>query len=197
MSQNQKNQLRPEANQGITVSADRLTRLSETVEGTIAPSQLPDLVDYLASEKGEIRYRFAGKLLTDQLARQKRVVKCIILGWFEVNDRITLLPTRFDLAIDSILVLVESESALPPLEEEAEDEDYVVCGAEFDVLARIQEEILLALPAATPRKMSKAEHEAEKRANPRSKSSALPTIDETNDEKPVSPFAKLAALKRR
>jgi uncharacterized protein len=197
MPQNQKNQLRHDANRDITVSADRLTRLNETVEGSVSLTQLPDLVDFLASEKGEIHYRFVGKLLTDQLARQKRVVKCIISGWFEVSDRVSLLPTRFDLAIDSTLVLVESESALPPLEEEADDEDYVVCGAEFDVLARIQEEILLALPAATPRKMSKAENEAEKRANPRSKSLASPTIDEMTDQKLVSPFAKLAALKRR
>ncbi len=182
----------------LVVSVDRMTRLKHVVEGKISPMQLPDLVEYLVSDRGEIEYRFLGNTLKDQSGTQKQQVKCIILGWFEIADAVTLQPTKFTLNIASDLVLVANEEQLPPLEAESDNEDYIVCGAEFDVLVRLQEEILLILPASTPRGVMQA-------GNSKSSTKSQPRLpkamqqsagsSDTGEQK-QSPFAKLAALKK-
>ncbi len=182
----------------LLVSVDRMTRLKQVVEGKISPNQLPDLVEYLGSEQGEIEYRFVGNTLKDQSGTQKQQVKCIISGWFEIADALTLQPTKFTLNIASHLVLVANEEQLPPLEAESDDEDYIVCGADFDVLARIQEEILLILPASAPRGLlqpgeSKNLTSRQSRLPKALKQSAMTGIA---GETKQSPFAKLAALKK-
>jgi uncharacterized metal-binding protein YceD (DUF177 family) len=176
------------------------------IEGKIAPQELPELTEFLAAPEGEILYRFVGKILTDQIARQKRQVKCIISGWLTIADAKTLQPTRFPLDITSKLVLVASEDEFPPLEEECEDEDTVVCGAEFDVGLRVQEEILLAMPVDVPRVLSheaEVEREAmlrklvrEVRGGHSVAAGALASVSPTDTSSPISPFAKLAALKK-
>ena len=130
------------------IQIDRFTRLNQSVSGKFAPEQLPRLAAYLAGRDGEINYLLAGQQTSDAAGSQKRSVKCIISGWFLLVDPVTLLPSCHELAIESKLVLVRDETELPPLELESDDEDYVVCGNEMDVLATVEEEVLLDLPAA-------------------------------------------------
>lgn len=195
---------------------DRLMQLGEVVTGEVAPLALPDLAAYLASDQGVIRYEISGKVSTDQSGSQRKRLRCIILGWFEVADPETLEPVRFDLDIDSRLVIVASEAQLPPLEDEPEDEDYVVCGIEFDIGAHLQEEVLLALPLDTPVSRSSSHTPSSRSANNNlgremkllsgavsgRRSAGRQVIqpapeEETSDAsaKP-SPFAKLASLKK-
>jgi uncharacterized protein len=177
---------------GTLIPVDRFTRLKERLEGVIAPTDLPELTDFLAGPAGEIRYRISGNVLTDQLSSQKRQLKCIILGWFEVADPHTLLPDRFELDIESKLIVVSSESDLPPLEAEQDDEDYIVAGAEISVLDVVQEEVLLALPADLPRRTAEDIRVSAQEKLLAAKQSAPKA--ESMTQKP-SPFAKLAALK--
>lgn len=176
---------------GGVIAVDRFTRLKARTEGMFAPTDLPALADFLVSPEGEIRYQISGNLLTDQLSSQKRQLKCIISGWFHVADPVTLLPDQFVLDIESKLIVVSSESDLPPLEAEQDDEDYIVAGAEISVLDVVQEEILLALPADLPRRTPE-----DVRASAKDKLLAAkqPTAKSDETAKP-SPFAKLAALK--
>jgi hypothetical protein len=167
----------------MMVNTDQLMR--QPVEGVVSPTKFPELTEYLASSLGEIRYHFEGKCLIDQLGRQKRQVKCIILGWFEVKDVLTLLPSRFICDIQNVLVLVASEEELPPLQDEQDDEDYVITGSEFNVWASIQEEILLALPINTPRTSSQIV-----------KDKPQQQVKSVMNQARPSPFAKLAALKK-
>ena len=178
------------------VSVDRLTRLKQVVEGEFAPLELPELADFLASPKGQVRYRITGNSLSDQSGRQQKRLQCIISGWFDVMDPVTLAPSRFELDIESRLVLVASEEALPPLEDEADDEDYIVCGQDFDLKAHIQEEVLLAMPTTTPRSRSLPETKLPKSLR-RSRQSdvAVGNVQVTVEAK-QSPFAKLAGLKK-
>ncbi len=178
---------------------DRLLRSPVPIEGSISPTQLPDLIDYLASGKGEIQYQFSGNTLTDQLGTKKHRVKCIISGWFEVADTLTLEAVPFTLDVTHNLVLVATEAELPPLEAESDDEDYIVCGAEFDVMARLQEEILLNLPVTTPRGLSPnaAGVSASDKAQPGdAKTFHGASVPGQTGGKQQSPFAKLAALKK-
>jgi hypothetical protein len=164
-----KNQKTPAIDVEMTVNIDKLMR--QPVEGVISPTKFPELAEYLASSLGEIHFRFDGKCLLDQLGRQKRQVKCIISGWFEVKDVLTLLPTRFSCDVRSVLVLVTSEEELPSLQDEQDDEDYVVTGSE--------------LPISTPRATSQA-----------SKTKPQQLVKSVADQTRPSPFAKLAVLKK-
>jgi uncharacterized metal-binding protein YceD (DUF177 family) len=174
------------------VSVDRLTRLQKLVEGTFPPAELPGLADYLATPSGKISYRLSGNIVSDQSGRQQKRLQCIISGWFEVLDAVTLLPSRFELDIDSRLVLVSSEDELPPLEDEADDEDFIVCAQDFDITSHVQEEILLVLPITTPRNGSLPDAALPKTLRMAGAAGVAGKVEGKRE----SPFAKLQALKK-
>jgi uncharacterized metal-binding protein YceD (DUF177 family) len=171
------------------IQIDRFTRQKMSVSGKYSPSQMARLADYLAGEEGEIRYALTGSEVTDLTGSQKRCVKCIISGWFLVTDPGTLKPVRHEVAIESRLVVVRDESALPPFELEAEDEDYIICGNEMRVMERVEEEILLDLPTVLAGNMEAAAGSARAAAG---KHSLAGIATETRK----SPFAELAKLKK-
>lgn len=178
----------PISNMRETIKVDSFTRLGQVCSGAVAPGQLPRLAGYLADAGGEVSYTFSGHLRTDPAGSQKNSIKCIIYGWFFLTDPISLEPVRHDVQIQSKLVLVKDESMLPPLELEADDEDYIVCSGEMDVLERVEEELLLDLPvtAISVTAAGKA------RTGNSSASVAAPTAVKKN-----SAFAKLAELKKK
>lgn len=174
------------------LAVDKLMRDSGTdkgtVEGTLVPTRFPELMTYLADHEGLVNYRFTSVPTRDAMGSQTRRLECIISGWFSILDSQTLEPKRFSLDLVSRLVLVRAEADLPALEEEAADEDYIVCGAEMDIVERVQEEILLALPADTPiaQNSDNARRPSPKRAE---------SISGVERVRPTA-FAKLAALKK-
>ena len=182
-----------------TIHIDRFTRLKQSVVGKFAPQKLPRLAEYLAGEDGEINYSLAGNLAVDAAGSQERRVKCIIYGWFLLSDPVTLDVMRHTLNINSLLILVHDESELPPLETESESEDYVVCGAEMNVAERVEEEILLSLPAHTVNRSGMKNSRIERVENGEIK--PAPSANTSNapgtEGRKISPFAKLAALKKK
>ena len=173
----------------MLVSIDKLMRDKSATEGTLKPRQLLELQTYLAADDGVIAYRFTALPKSDATGRQTRRLECIISGWFSILDAQTLEPKRFLVDLVSRLVLVKTEADLPALEEEAADEDYIVCGSEMDIIQRVQEEILLALPADTP-----IAPDADVAASPVKNATALQSA-KVETVRP-SAFAKLAALKK-
>ena len=169
-----------------TVPIERFTRQNQSLTGALKPAELPRLSDFLAGPEGEIAYELQGSQTIDPMGRQNRRLKCIISGWFLLIDGTSLQGFRYPLAIESRLVVVRSEADLPPLEAEADDEDYIVCPAEMDVVERVEEEILLNLPSQAVRNDSAV---AAKRSAPGQQGEATGT-------KAASPFAKLAELKK-
>ncbi len=171
------------------ISVDRFTRTAQVIAGQCTAASLSRLKPFLALPEGEIDYTLSGAESVDASGGRVKRVKCIITGWFFLLDPKTLEPEHHDLAIESRLVVVNEESELPPLEDEAADEDYVALGAEFEVEALIEEEILLDLPlwaiTAKPDKASVARGEGRKQNG----------VDGAPAKKP-SPFAKLATLKK-
>jgi hypothetical protein len=179
-----------------TINIDRFTRLNQTIEGNFLPRELSGLAEYLAGEGGEINYSLTGRLEIALSGSQVRRVKCIIYGCFLLFDPVTLATVQHTLDINSSLILVEAESDLPPLEMESESEDYIVCGSNMDVAGRVEEEILLSLPAHAVRKSGVLEK----------RTAEVIGIGETSKKakisgalvpegKKISPFAKLAKLK--
>ncbi len=185
-------------NMSKTINIDRFTRLKQSVSGKLDPQKLPRLVEYLAGEGGEINYSMTGNLAVDLAGSQERRVKCIIYGWFLLSDPVTLAAVRYVLDVNSALILVTDESELPPLEMESATEDYVICGAEMNIVERIEEEILLSLPAQTVNRSEMiASHDVAKVGG----AAGSPKIANVSRPAPadatkISPFAKLAALKK-
>lgn len=189
-------------NMSLTIDIDRFTRLKQTIAGKFAPRELPFLAEYLAGDDGEINYSMDGNLAVDQAGSQERQVKCIISGWFLLFDPVTLAPVRHTLNIRSALILVNDESGLPPLEMESETEDYIVCGAKMAVAGRVEEEILLGLPANAVNRggmIDLLDNSAGKNTGigqgASRKNLALAKVPVAEGRK-ISPFAKLAELKK-
>jgi len=166
-------------------------KLGQPVDGTFKPAELPALADFLVTDKGSVSYQLIADVVTRRLGGEHQRVQCIITGWFEVLDGLTLQPSRFPLDIRSMLVLVPSEADLPPLEEEGDDEDYIVCGPDFDIAALVQEEVLLALPNTLPRVRRQ-----DAGLTPKSFSARSDTKVSAATGVADSPFAKLQALKK-
>jgi uncharacterized protein len=172
------------------IQVERFTRQKQSISGHYAPGQLSRLAEYLAGDEGEILFSLTGSEATDLAGSQKRCIKCIISGWFLVTDPGTLKPVRHGFAIESRLVVVRAESGLPPLELESEDEDYIICGTEMNVMERIEEELLLDLPSALVRHLEPAGKSVKS-----AKAGAMTPGSATNAK--ISPFARLAELKKK
>ena len=177
------------------LQVERFTRQKLSISGHYVPRQLRRLAEYLAGDEGEIHFSLTGNEITDLTGGHKRCIKCTISGWFFVADPGTLKPLRHDLSIESRLVVVKDESALPPLELESEDEDYIICASGMNVMERIEEEILLDLPAALARHAGPTGKSAKIAAKSVNKAEAMTPVDATNAR--VSPFARLAELKKK
>lgn len=203
------------------IALDRFTNQSQTVAGTLLPFSLPRLKPFLANSiesdaadrgaknsknDGEIRYTLSGHVTTDAVGRRTRRVKCIILGWFLLSDPETFEPEPYELSIKSTLVLVNNEADLPPLEAEAEDEDYVALGEELDIEDLVEEEILLDLPfwaiaVESPETLAKAKLKQAKQTKVAKSKKPLSTSEPSENQDvsvapKLSPFAVLAALKK-
>ena len=183
----------------LIINVDRFTRLKQSVKGRFSPFDLPGLTDFLASGEGEISFSLSGNLVVSLAGEQERRVKCIISGWLALFDPVTLAAIRHPLDIASSLVVVKDESDLPPLEMESEGVDFVVCGVNMDVAERVEEEILLSLPAHAVRREEKDDSRNERANSVINKpTKRATTIQEpANAGKKISPFAKLVELKKK
>ena len=156
------------------IHPDRLTPAGTTFEGTVKPGDLPRVAPELANPEGELRYRVTARLD----ANQRRVVSCIIDGFVFLTCQTTMEVFRHEVEAGDRLVLVGSESELPPTEGESDEEDFVVATDPLDPLGLVEDAVLLTLPMV-PRK-------------PGTGPAAEGT--EAGSGKP-SPFAALASLK--
>jgi len=160
----------------LLIHPERLSERPQVYEGTVGLDALPGLEDSVANDDMELRYSVTARLD----GHQRKVVSCIIEGFVFLTCQATLDTFRHPVSIEDRLVLVEGEAALPPIEEEADTEDYLVADEPIEVRELVEDAVILALPMV-PRKPGLEESEA--RAKPPA-------------EKGPSPFAKLASLKK-
>ena len=131
----------------LEIHPDRISERPQVFEGSADLDDFPELADALANDDAELRYT-----VTAQLDPQcRKVVSCIIEGFVFLTCQRSLEAFRYEIGISDKLVLVDSESQLPAIEEESDAEDYVVADGPIDVLDLVEEAVLLALPMV-PRK---------------------------------------------
>jgi uncharacterized protein len=157
------------------IDPERITTKPTVYRGVFTPPELERLEGAVADEGGELRYE-----VTAVVDRQRRkAVSCIIEGFVFLICQNTLEAFRHEISIRDRLILVDDESGLPSVEQENEDEDYVVADEPLDVRDLVEDAVLLSLPMI-PRKPG-AEGVARK---------------EAQEEPRASPFAALASLKK-
>ena len=154
---------------------ERLSAKPTVLAGTFKPDALERLADALADGRGELRYRITARLDP----QRRKVVSCIIEGFVFLTCQTSLEPFRHDVAIDDRLVLVDSESELPSIEEEDDTEDYLVADEPLDIRDLVEDAVLLALPMV-----------------PRKPGLEAPKGDDGEAVRKESPFAALASLKK-
>ena len=162
------------ADDEFLIYPDRISTKPQVLEGVFVPADLERLEEELASPEGELHYRICATL-DPQL---RRVVSCIIKGFVFLTCQTSLEAFRHEISIQDRLVLVQRESELPGIEEESDDEDYLVANEPLDIRDLVEDAVLLALPMV-PRKPGLGEAKAEGDGVPK-----------------ASPFAVLAELKR-
>jgi uncharacterized protein len=128
----------------LHIDALRLIRNKETASGKFAAHELPRVADYLRSLEGAVEYRIEG----GQDARQRPFIRCIINGYLELVCQRCLGPIQFAVSTDQRLIVVGSETAMPAPEDEEDEVDFIVAAPKFDVLALVEDEIILSLPLA-------------------------------------------------
>ena len=157
------------------IHADRLTARPLVFKGTFVPADLERLDGALADERGELRYEVSAAL--DK--QRRKVVSCIIEGFVFLICQNTLEAFRHEISIRDRLVLVDDEGGLPSVEEEGEEEDYVVVDGPLDIRDLVEDAVLLALPMVPRKPGLEGQAEGSKEA-----------------VRKESPFAALARLKK-
>jgi len=161
----------------LLIHPERISGKAIVFEGAVRADKLPRLAENLAEGASELRFRVAAVLDT----RRRKVVSCIIEGFVFLTCQSTLEAFRHPISIDDRLVLVDDESALPPIEEESDAEDYLVAGEPMRVLELVEDAVLLAIPMV-PRKPGLEGPQAAGKAQ---------------RGRGESPFAALASLKKK
>lgn len=127
-----------------SVNALEFAEKSLEIHGRISALELGRVADYLSPEGGDLQYELKGN-------RDAQGVASLTLqlhGWLGLVCHRCLGPLQFALDTQARFVLVRTEAELPPVEEERDDVDYLVADASLDVMAIIEDEVLLSLPMA-------------------------------------------------
>jgi uncharacterized protein len=157
------------------IHPERVSARPLAFKGTFAPADLERLEGAIADARGELRYE-----ITAVLDRQRRkTLSCIIEGFVFLICQNTLEAFRHEISIRDRLILVDDESGLPPVEEEGEDEDYVVADEPLDIRDLVEDAVLLSLPMIPRKPGSEGEARRQPQEGPK-----------------TSPFAALERLKK-
>jgi len=159
--------------QQIVIDSLSFAREGKALQGELPVSGLERLHDALAEIAGSVVFRLAGRM-----SRQDKPQLVLeVTGQVPVICQRCLGRLDYPLSIDSVLELIADEVDLSQDELEDDTRDFLVAQKELDVVALVEDEIILALPSA-----------------PRHDDCSLP--DSNTRGTKVSPFAALAALKK-
>ena len=159
--------------QQIVIDSLSFAREGKALQGELPLSGLERLHDVMAEIAGNVVFRLVGRM-----SRQNKPQLVL-----EVSGHVPVICQRclgrldYPLSIDSVLELIADEADLSQDELEDDTRDFLVAQKELDVVALVEDEIILALPSA-----------------PRHDDCALP--DSNSRGTKVSPFAALEALKK-
>ena len=160
--------------QRIVIDSKAFAREASLLQGELLVSELTRVLDSLVDSDGSLQYRVEG--LLDH--RNKPQIRLRLDGDLSVRCQRCLDGIVYPVRIRSLLEFVDDENDLTQEDLEDDSKDFLPAQKELDVVALIEDEIILDLPSA-----------------PRHESCALPDADLGTGR--VSPFSVLNGLKRK
>ena len=160
--------------QRVVIDSLAFAREGGLLQGELPVASLTRVLDMLAGSAGKLSYRVHG-----QMGPRNRPQLVLELdGMLSVCCQRCLEGIDYPVRIRTLLELVKDEEELTQEEIEDDSRDFLPAQAEVDVLALIEDEIILGLPSV-----------------PRHESCVLP---ETAKQMPsASPFSALKSLKSK
>lgn len=160
--------------QRVVINGVEFARGSESMSGELPVAGFARLRDALVESAGNMRYSLAGSLGS----RGEALLHLRVEGSLPLQCQRCMEPYDHALDVDVLFELLPGDAELTQEEVEDDSRDYLPADGDIDVLALIEDEIILALPVA-PR------HEECSVSLPRPEGGK------------VSPFDALAALKQK
>ncbi len=115
--------------------------------GEVAVADLLHLSDVLASLEGALAWRLEGSMAQGAVGLEPRL-RLVVEGELSLSCQRCLGGLSWGLKVDNVLQPVRPGQAIPEGELEDDEVDAIEVAAELDVLALVEDEILLALPIA-------------------------------------------------
>lgn len=161
----------------FAIDAFDFCRLEEHAEGEADVAELSRLRQECADASGTLRWTLQGG--ADQFGHPK--LELFVSGSVRLLCQRCLTPFAYDIAAHSVLILAPDEDGADKIEELLADDsvDVIVGSRRMDVLEIVEDEALLALPAA-PRHEVCPDSEA---------------VESLKSLKKISPFSVLKNLK--
>ncbi|MBL78614.1 MAG: hypothetical protein CMH70_00890 [Nitrosomonadaceae bacterium] len=159
----------------IVIDAHDFVRFSRSLHGNITLDKCTRLKDYLANNRGDLKYEINGILNKND----QSILQVIVKGEINLLCQRCLSEFAYALNLKSDLLLVNNEEELSYLDED-ESIEGILATSDMDIIELIEEEIILSLPIS-----------------PRHKEDICPEKELINSYKleKKQPFAKLSKLK--
>lgn len=156
----------------IVINSLAFARDANSLEGELPIAGLTRLLDKLVDSTGSLSYRVVGRLSP----RNRPQLLLQLDGVLSVCCQRCLDGIDYPVELRSVLEFVDDEEDLTQEEIEDDSKDFLPAQSELDVVALIEDEIILDLPSA-----------------PRHESCALPETGQGTGK--ISPFSVLKGLK--
>ncbi len=168
-----------------SLDLETLMRTGEVSQGQTDVQLLTGLHDRLTSTQGSLSWR--ASVARDEFNRPR--VRMALEGTLGLQCQRCLGTLEHDVAHGWQVGVVADEAALPDLEDEGDDVDFIVAGQQVEVAQLIAEELLLSLPMM-PR------HDTEACHGPQQGQAAEDMQEVQETPVRASPFAALNKLRK-
>jgi uncharacterized protein len=128
----------------VVINSIEFARNGESLNGHIAVAKLSRLQDLLSSSSGMLEYMLTGK----RGENDKFFLVCTVKGMLQLRCQRCLEALAYPVDFHSELELVGDEQVLPAVVNEDELTDAIKVDPNLDVLALVEDEVLLGLPMA-------------------------------------------------
>jgi uncharacterized protein len=128
----------------VVINSIEFARNGESLRGCVAIESLNRLQDSLFSSEGELAYTLTGK----RGENGKLFLICGVKGMLQLRCQRCLDALAYPVSIESELELAEDEQDLVGVADEDDLTDAIPADPKMDVLALIEDEVLLGLPMA-------------------------------------------------
>jgi uncharacterized protein len=131
--------------QQLAIDGLRFSERRERLEGSIALADFPRLTSGLESTEGALAFVLQGEMGT----RGEHLLSLVLDGVLQLCCQRCLKPVEVPLRVD-VTYELKDELAELPTQEELEDDsrDFLLASRSMDLIALIEDEVLLAMPAA-------------------------------------------------